>query len=175
MDRALPVQNKAFLIPDVGAMIQTVLYGTNSRISKEIGKPSTFALDVICEEIKGTWLDHFNFNNRNFCRIKPFHEKNFDPGDQKFPGYPGKISNPGDKISEIKKNPESGGLKSLDKSPSLGFSDFRDFLIEIFRGNPGMFKSQSRCQGFRDFRNFSPWFFRDFSGFSYSDFVPAIM
>jgi len=52
MDRALPVQNKSFLIPDVGAMIQMVLYCTNSKISKEIGKPSTFALDVICEEIK---------------------------------------------------------------------------------------------------------------------------
>ena len=66
MDRALPVQNKAFLIPDVGAMIQTVLYCTNSKITKEIGKPSSFALDVICEEIKGVWLDHLDFNHKNF-------------------------------------------------------------------------------------------------------------
>ena len=65
MDRALPVQNKSFLIPDVGAMIQMVLYCTNSKISKEIGKPSTFALDVICEEIKGTWLNQF-FNYSYF-------------------------------------------------------------------------------------------------------------
>ena len=52
MDRALPVQNKSLLIPDVGAMIQSVLYCTNSEISKEIGKPSKFALDVIREEVK---------------------------------------------------------------------------------------------------------------------------
>ena len=52
MDRALPVQNKSLLIPDVGAMIQSVLYCTKSEISKEIGKPSKFALDVIREEVK---------------------------------------------------------------------------------------------------------------------------
>lgn len=103
MDRALPVQNKAFLIPDVGAMIQAVLYCTNSKISKEIGKPSTFALDVICEEIKGTWLNHFNFNNRNFCRIKPFHEKIPIPAIKNSQHIPEKFLIPGIKSPKLRK------------------------------------------------------------------------
>ena len=69
-----------------------------------------------------------------FCPDIPFHEKNPDPGDKKFPRYPedNKFRIRGIKISRLIKIPNPG-----DKNPETQkFRDFRDFSIQLKIKNP---------------------------------------